>query len=315
MGVAILPKKRLLAAIGVLALIATGLSLLIVHLFARIMIDYEVLSHAEDRTRTIELGTNPDFDTVPGSLKRQWGTLAFDYTRGAKACAVMILHGHQATRFSARRYHDVAASTGCSIVMPDLPFHGSSIAQHANWGVTERYDILALSQWIEAEWQIPRSAQGILAESLGAAIALQTAAISDDPFAFLWLDSSYADLVDIVKYHGSKLFGELLIDLFLQPAFYLAGLRSELDPVIASPLKAIRTLPAATPVGIVHAKNDPATPVSHAIRLAKQLPESRKSVWLVPKLEGHAQNIDAAREEYQQRFTSFLQKHGIFGDL
>lgn len=309
-------KKRFLKYFAI-ALTLVALSFLfVVHYATNTIIKFQTNTHEIDRTRINELGLSQFLEVETDKLKRPWGTMVFDYQVGSNPCAIIFLHGHSSTRLSGQRYASLVENLNCTRVFPDLAYHGESTAKYAGYGSYEYADVIAISEWIEEKFQIPSSKQGIIGESMGAAIGVLAASKHKKPFSFLWLDSPYADLSEMIAVRGAKMFGPVLAKILVPSALLMAEWRGDLKFSEIAPIAALESIPTSTAIGVSHSVLDAFTPISQSKKLVEKLDNRPHSFWWVENLPYHARAVDRRSEGYKKAFDTFMaNKTDFYSDL
>lgn len=217
--------------------------------------------------------------------------------------AILMVHGHNASRHEAMRDADALHQQGHSLLLIDLRHSGKSDPSFISMGYHERKDIHAAVNYLKEE----RSAQqiGIVGYSMGAATAIMAMAENDQIQAG-WFDSSFTDLDSVIQFKGEQEYG-------IPPNPVLSGVvrslyewRGQLNTETPTPLNRIGDI-APRPVMIIHGTADQVTPVAHAHELyeAAQAP---KALWIIPDGK-HTQAWQADREKAQCLMTAFFGKH------
>jgi pimeloyl-ACP methyl ester carboxylesterase len=92
--------------------------------------------------------------------------------------AVLFFHGITWTRYGALKYEKTFREFGYGALIVDLRFHGATGGKNCSSVFHENYDARAWVDWLETELG-ENATIGTHGESLGAAVALQHAAIDD----------------------------------------------------------------------------------------------------------------------------------------
>jgi alpha-beta hydrolase superfamily lysophospholipase len=239
--------------------------------------------------------------TADGIELRGWKVRA----RSPNGDWVLLFHGVSDNRTGVLGAAELLLRHGYDVVMMDSRAHGESGGDMATYGWKERYDTVAIANALYATEQVDHL--GALGVSMGAAIALQSAAVepriegvvAEDPFANL-REASY-------DYAGMELSPLLGMTLF-RPAT-ISGM-SEIakdggfQPDDVSPEKAVATRPFA--VLLICGTSDHRIPCRHAARIYQNA-RGPKELWIVNGA-GHAAALGHAPLEYEDRVMAFFTK-------
>jgi pimeloyl-ACP methyl ester carboxylesterase len=114
---------------------------------------------------------------------------------------VILVHGLNRSRIEMVRKTPFLQKQGWNALLFDLRHHGSSGGSTSSFGLLEKQDVAAASEWVRARAQGPIVYWGV---SLGGATVVLAAA--DDPkVAGVVCDSSYRSLRDTVRHHMTLL--------------------------------------------------------------------------------------------------------------
>ena len=219
---------------------------------------------------------------------------------------VLLFHGVSDNRTGDLGHAELLLRHGYNVVMMDSRAHGESGGDMATYGWKERYDTVAITDALYSRETV--SHLGALGVSMGAAIALQSAAvepriqavIAEDPFADLrQVSYDYAGL------HFSPLLGKTLF----RPAtiFAMKGMASAggFQPDDVSPAKAAATRPF--PLLLICGTRDHTIPCRHAESIYRSA-RGPKDLWIVEGA-GHASALGRAPAQYEARVVQFLTEH------
>jgi uncharacterized protein len=216
---------------------------------------------------------------------------------------VLLFHGISDNRTGVLGPAEFLLRHGYSVVMMDSRAHGQSGGDTATFGWKERYDTVAIDDRLEATESVQHL--GALGVSMGAAIALQSAAVDprieavavEDPFANL-REESY----DYAGLEFSPLLGKTLFRPASIFAMHEMGTLGGFDPDEVSPEKAVAARPFA--VLLICGTDDHRIPCRHAERIY-QGAAGPKQLWIVQGA-GHAAALGQAPQEYENRVINFF---------
>ena len=216
---------------------------------------------------------------------------------------IILFHGVSDNRTGVLGHAELLLRHGYNVVMMDSRAHGESGGDVATHGWKERYDTVAITNGLYSTETVNHL--GALGVSMGAAIALQSAAVeprieavvAEDPFADL-----REVFYDYAGLHLSPLLGRTLV----RPAtiFAIDAIKKEdgFSPDDVSPVRAVIARPF--PVLLICGTRDRTIPCRHAERIY-QAATGAKELWTVEAAE-HASALGRAPGEYENRVIGFF---------
>jgi pimeloyl-ACP methyl ester carboxylesterase len=189
-----------------------------------------------------------------GLTLRGWRCAAQDDPRGT----IVYLHGIADNRTSARGVIERFVRRGYGVVAFDSRGHGASDGDICTYGFHERHDVRRILD------TLPPSPIVLVGTSLGAAIALQAAAI-DDRVTGVVAAEVFSDLETVARERAPRVFS----DASIREAFRIAGERGRFDVTAVSPVASAASIHA--PVLLVHGADDIDTPPDHSRRVLVRL--------------------------------------------
>ena len=218
--------------------------------------------------------------------------------------AILICHGLAHDKLSGIRYVQYLLKEGYELVLIDFRNHGQSEGTITTYGHFERQDLLGTIRYLREQGF--QGKLGILGASMGAAIALLTAAETDE-ISVMVLDSPYASLQQMCDAWARKVtkFPELFIKLPVQLAYWWLFLMyrfwvPEIAPCISA--QSVRC-----PVFLIHGGADQRIPSFHSEQIYENLP-GEKELWIAQDVD-HLGVYLRHTEEYEQRVVGFFHKH------
>lgn len=216
---------------------------------------------------------------------------------------LLLFHGVSDNRTGDLGHAELLLRHGYSVVMMDSRAHGESGGDMATYGWKERYDTVAIADALYSQEKVRHL--GALGVSMGAAIALQSAAIEPRIQAVI-AEDPFADLREVSYDYAGLHFSPLLGKTLFRPAtiFAMKGMASaggfQSDDV--SPAKAVAA--RAFPVLLICGTHDHTIPCRHAQRIYKAARGPRE-LWIVNGA-AHASALGRAPAEYETRVVQFL---------
>jgi pimeloyl-ACP methyl ester carboxylesterase len=207
-------------------------------------------------------------------------------TRGT----VVYLHGIGDNRESGIGVTQRLVPRGYAVLAFDARAHGRSTGEICTYGYRERHDV---SRALDA---LHLSRAILLGHSLGAAVALQAAAVDPRVVAVV-AASPFSDLRSIVSERAGWLH---LPRSYVERTLARAGEIGDFPPDEASP---VALAPAVhVPVLLLHGARDRKTPPAHSLRIAAALP-SPPVLRVLPGI-GHDEIL--GRDEAWREIDAFL---------
>lgn len=215
---------------------------------------------------------------------------------------VLLFHGVSDNRVGMLGHAEFLLRAGYGVVMMDARAHGASKGSMATYGWKEREDARAIADALYAA-EKPHCLFA-LGESMGGAIALQSAAV-EPRITGVVAESSFSDLreasYDYAGLHISSLLGKTLF----RPAAILvinagqkeAGFKAE----DVSPVKAVAE--RVFPILLICGTRDHTLPPRHSKRIF-QAAQGPKQLWLVAGAD-HAAALGTAPAEFERRVLAF----------
>jgi alpha-beta hydrolase superfamily lysophospholipase len=216
---------------------------------------------------------------------------------------VLLFHGVSDNRTGMTGQAALLLHHGYGVVMMDGRAHGESGGTMATYGWLERQDTQSIVDALTIT-EKPRNVFA-LGSSMGAAIALQSAAV-DARIAGVVAESSFSDLrevtYDYAGLHWSPWLGKTLFRPGAWTVISTAQKEGGFSVDEVSPEKSVSARPF--PVLLICDGADQVVPCRHSRRIFRAA-AGPKELWEVPGA-GHASAIGAEPAEYEMRVTSFF---------
>jgi pimeloyl-ACP methyl ester carboxylesterase len=211
---------------------------------------------------------------------------------GKRRGFVVYLHGIAHNREGGLPVAERLGPRGYDVLTFDGRAHGRSTGEACTYGFRERHDVSRALDALEVREAI------LLGHSLGASVALQTAAI-DPRVTGVIAASPFSDLETIVRERSQWL---LLPDSYVEAALRRAGELGRFTPTEASPLALAPEV--RVPVLVLHGEDDFKTPPDHSRRVFAALGGPRR----LAILPGVAHDEILGREEAWREIGAFLDR-------
>jgi alpha-beta hydrolase superfamily lysophospholipase len=245
---------------------------------------------------------NFDVRAADGALLRGWKV------RSARPNGnwVLVFHGVADNRVGAAAQAQVLLVAGYSVVMMDARAHGASEGPMATYGWLERKDTRAVVDALEAA-EHPRHLFA-LGESMGAGIALQSAAVEPRIEAVV-AEASFANLREAsYDYAGLQRYPLLGMTL-LAPGAWTMVYHGELDAGFpageVSPERAVAARPF--PVLLICDAADTVLPCRHTKRIYAAALGPRE-MWVVPRAY-HTAALGYEPAEFRRHVLEFFARN------
>jgi alpha-beta hydrolase superfamily lysophospholipase len=262
----------------------------------------EQIARADEMLKR-EGATREDFDvSAPdGAPLRGWKARP----KMPTADWVLLFHGVSDNRVGMLGHAELLLRHGYSVVMMDARAHGASEGSIATYGWKERYDTKAIADALYATEKV--HCLFALGESMGAAIALQSAAV-EPRIAGVVAESSFSNLREVSYDYAGLHLSPWLGKTFFRPAVWLALPPAEKEGGFkaenVSPEKAAAG--HAFPLLLICGTRDHTIPCRHSRRILKAA-KGEKELWVVPGAE-HAGALGQSPAEFERRVASFLRR-------
>lgn len=237
------------------------------------------------------------FTSRDGIVLRGWFVAA-----PAPRATLVFCHGHAGSKAPDLQYVPWLRERGYNVLLFDFRAHGESDGKATSLVYQEREDLLAAIAYLRGRG-IPQV--GLMGFSMGAAVALATAPLSDAVRAVI-ADSGFAELRTIVR-NGlenadmPRFLAEPLSSLIL----WTAGHRLGCPLPESDPLCRVGRI-APRPLLIIHGGQDRDVPVSEAYRLYQAAAEP-KELWVVGTAT-HRNADQVCPQEYVNRVLAFFDR-------
>lgn len=221
---------------------------------------------------------------------------------------VQLFHGVSDNRTGMNGYAEFLLRSGYSVMLMDARAHGASDGALATYGWLERNDTHAIAEALFATERV--HCFFLLGESMGASIALQSAAVEPRVLGVV-AESAFANLrevsFDYAGLHMSSFLGRTLFRPASAMAIGAAEKEGKFKAEDVSPEKAVAARPFA--VLLICGSRDRNVSARHTKRIFKAA-SGPKEMWLVQGA-GHTGALGTAPKEFESRMLGFFGKlHG-----
>jgi hypothetical protein len=224
-------------------------------------------------------------------------------TRGPARGTIIYLHGVSECRIVGLPLAKLLHDLGFHVFLYDSRCHGDSGGKYCTYGFYEKHDARAVIAYLKGRKDFTAGPIGIFGTSMGAAVALQVAAIDERVVAVV-AESGFATLrtvFDDYQRRIIKLPWHYLRNIVIKRSEHLAHFKAN----AVSPLEAVKEI--HIPIFIMHGTADDRIDCrySEAVYAAAKEP---KELWLIPGAR-HDNMAEVGGEEYTKRVLDFFTRH------
>jgi len=214
------------------------------------------------------------------------------YLHGVSECKIVGLP-------MAARLHDL----GYNVFLYDSRRHGDSGGTYCTYGFYEKHDARAVISHLVSRPDLVTGQIGLFGTSMGAAVAIQVAAI-DERVVALVAESGFATLRTIFDDYQKrmiKLPWHYLRNLVIRRSEHLAHFKAS----AVSPLEAVRNV--CVPIFMLHGTADTLIDARYSSMVFANANEP-KELWLIAGAK-HNDMADVGGEEYMTRVLGFFERY------
>lgn len=216
---------------------------------------------------------------------------------------VICLHGVGDCKIGGVPYAKLFFEKGFNVLLYDSRRHGLSEGQYCTYGYHEKHDVSTVIDYLMSRKDVQAGKIGLFGTSMGAAIALQAAAI-DHRIAAIVAEASFTNLRTIMVDYQKR-----IIKL---PWHFLRNVAMSRSQAIArfkarevSPIEAVKQV--HIPILFIHGTDDSRIKTDYSRALYDNANEP-KELLLVPEGD-HTDLLNVGGSEYERRITAFFEKY------
>lgn len=223
----------------------------------------------------------------------------------ANGHAVVICHGIAHDKRSGIRFVQYLLKEGYTLLSIDFRNHGESEGSITTYGYHEKEDLLAAVRYLRNPVGIAGRI-GVLGASMGASIAIQAAAESDQIGALV-LDSPFASLKQVSLESVARItrLPRFMLYVPMSLAFFWTRLFYQFRVWDVEPSQKVQQVHC--PILLIHGTADSRIGVHHSFDIYSKA-KSQKELWIVENV-GHLGAYLTRPLEYQKRVLSFFRRH------
>lgn len=224
------------------------------------------------------------------------------HPNGSKG-AIVYLHGVGDCKTDGVPLAKLLYDEGYNLFLYDSRRHGESGGAYCTYGYFEKRDVSTILDYLSKRNDVKLGNIGIFGTSMGAAVALQAAAL-DRRIRAVVAEASFTDLRTVsVDYQRRiiKLPWHFLRNVAMSRSQHIAGFKAR----EVSPLEAVKCL--KIPILFIHGKNDSLIKCEYSRTLFENANEP-KQLLLIPD-GGHNNLLETGGPQYKETIISFLRTH------
>lgn len=242
-----------------------------------------------------------ELDKEEFKIKSRYGyDINFTYIPNDKPSehTIIICHGVTVQSKAVIKYLNMFLKNGYNALFIDHRAHGKTGGKHVSYGYYEKYDLQTAIQWVKNNHT---GTIGLIGESMGAGICMQTVAI--EQVDFLIEDCGYSSFAKELKhqYKGSKLSS-------VYPGFWFTRLFIRLiagyDLKKVSPVESLKKVDI--PILVIHGEKDDYVPFYMSSIIYDSIKSKHKMLYVAEDTK-HALSYEEHPIEYQNKVYEFLQ--------
>ncbi len=213
---------------------------------------------------------------------------------------IIYLHGVSESKIVGLPFAKLFHDAGFNVFLYDSRRHGDSEGRFCTYGFYEKHDTCTVINYLASRNDIHLGHIGLFGSSMGAAIAIQVAAI-DRRISAVVAESGFATLrtvFDDYQKRMIKLPWHYLRNIVIKRSEQLAHFKAS----AVSPLEAVTSV--HIPIFIVHGTADDRIDFRYSEQLYASTGEP-KQLWLIPGAK-HNDMMEVGGEEYRRRVLHFF---------
>lgn len=222
----------------------------------------------------------------------------------SSTCAIIFAHGWGSTWPGMIKYVPAFENCNCDYVFYDHRVHGESGGQYATGGIYEANDLLAVTDWVNAQKGFSDGQIGWMGSSWGAATSIM-AGVDRRSVAFIIADAPFQDWYSAVFERGVREYGAG-VKLLSLGVIQAVELRSGIDFQEASAVEIINQVDE--PILLLHSKADSATASTQSVNLAANMKQQNSEFHHLDFGNDHVKDVLNNTEEWRNLVEGFLRK-------
>ena len=224
------------------------------------------------------------------------------HPQGRVRGTILYLHGVSESKISGLPIADLLCRAGFLVMLYDARRHGESGGRFCTYGFYEKHDASTIITYLQSRADLHLRRIGLFGTSMGAAVALQVAAI-DSRVAAVIAESGFARLrsvFDDYQRRMIKLPFHYLRNIVIIRSEHLAHFKAS----AVSPVDAVSRI--RIPLLLLHGTDDPLIHPSYSQQVYERANEP-KELWMIPGAT-HSNTFQVGGDAYQQMVVGFFER-------
>lgn len=216
---------------------------------------------------------------------------------------IIYLHGVGDCKIGGVPYAKLFHEEGLNVFLYDSRRHGTSEGAYCTYGFYEKHDLSLVIDYLLSRPKLHVGKIGVFGTSMGAAVALQAAAI-DRRIEVIVAEASFTDLRTIVVDYQKrimKLPWHFLRNLAMSRSQKLAGFKAR----YVSPIHAVHNV--HKPILFIHGTDDTRIRTEYS-KVLYENANQPKELLLIHKGD-HTNLLNVGGSEYEERIVKFFRKY------
>lgn len=217
-------------------------------------------------------------------------------------CAIIFAHGWTDMWAGSLKYVPALEDCDCDFVLYDQRVHGASGGDYATGGIRESKDLLAVTEQVQKDKDLPDNRIGWMGSSWGGAAVL-TAGADAKKIAFMIADAPFQDWYSAIFERAIRDYGGG-VHLMSYGVMQMVNWRAGVDYTEASVLKLANKI--EEPVLLIHSKTDLQTNSQQSVNISQQLQSSKSVFHHLDWGHDHTKDVLFSTERYKTLVNDFI---------
>jgi hypothetical protein len=221
---------------------------------------------------------------------------------GRPCGTVVYLHGVSESKISGLPMAGVLCAAGFMVMLYDQRRHGDSGGRFCTYGFYEKHDVSTVITHLQSRPELQLGRIGLFGTSMGAAVALQAAAV-DARVAAVAAESGFARLRSVFDDYQKRMIKlpfHFLRNIVIMRSEQLAHFKAS----AVAPVESVRRI--RIPVLLMHGTADPLIRPLYSQQVFEHANEP-KELWMIPGAT-HSNTFEVGGEEYRRTVTAFFER-------